>query len=330
MEQINLDQETISWLLSSSPWTVYRSLSDLLDQPDDNHEVRKAHQDVLRHPLINNLFIELENWPQPAIKRHNDANHILHKFVFLADIGLTVNEKKLQGITDKITENQSPEGMLHVKVNIPIHFGGTGLDQLTWILCDSPSILYALKKMGVMNSRLNSAADFLAGLIRDNGWACTAAPELNNFKGPGRRDDPCPYANLISLKALAQFPEWKESHVCRTGADSILTLWEQRKKHKPYLFGMGKKFARLKAPLIWYDILHVLDVLTQFEWLHTDPRLIEMLTILEAKADQQGRYKAESVWRAWSDWDFGQKREPSPWITFLAHRILKRVMQFSH
>jgi hypothetical protein len=49
-----------------------------------------------------------------------------------------------------------------------------------------------------------------------------------------------------------------------------------------------------------------------------------MLQIVEAKGDEQGRFTPESIWTAWKDWDFGQKRAPSPWMTFLALRILKR------
>jgi hypothetical protein len=40
-----------------------------------------------------------------------------------------------------------------VKVNIPTHFGGTGKDQLAWLLCDAPSPVYALTKLGVRDRR---------------------------------------------------------------------------------------------------------------------------------------------------------------------------------
>ncbi len=31
-------------------------------------------------------------------------------------------------------------------------------------------------------------------------------PALGKFRGPGRKDDPCPVANLYALKALSLFP----------------------------------------------------------------------------------------------------------------------------
>jgi hypothetical protein len=50
-----------------------------------------------------------------------------------------------------------------------------------------------------------------------------------------------------------------------------------------------------------------------------------MLHILADKADPQGKFTPESVWTHWKDWEFGQKKEPSRWITFLAQRIIKRT-----
>ena len=88
---------------------------------------------------------------------------------------------------------------------------------------------------------------------------------------------------------------------------------------------MGNDFRKLKAPFIWYDLLHVLDVLTRFSWLSNDKRLRDMLAVLESKANAQGRFTPESIWTAWKDWEFGQKKVPSRWLTLMAWRILKRV-----
>jgi hypothetical protein len=275
---------------------------------------------------IAGLLAELASWPGTPLKRHNEAGHLLHKLVFIADSGLQICDPRVANIAEKILQNQSAEGAFQVLVNISPSHGGTGTDSLAWFLCDAPSILYALLKLGLKDDpRVKAAAKHLAGLCADFGWPCAVSPQLGKFRGPGRKTDPCPYATLTSLKALAQLPEYRDSEVCRNGAEAILALWVQRKERKPYLFAMGTDFAKLKAPLVWYDILYVLEVLTQFPWLHGDPRLHEMLAILESKADNKGRFTAGSVWKAWSDWDFGQKKEPSIYVTEIAKRILARV-----
>jgi hypothetical protein len=317
--------EPLEWLLNSTPWVQYRTRLDLLGETERSKDVKAARQAMLDHPQVKALLSELQDWPGPALNRHNDANHSLHKLVFIGDLGLRATDPGVAQIVDRVLNHRSAEGMFQVNVNIPTRFGGTGQDQLAWMLCDAPSIVYALVKLGVKDRRVKLAAKYLANLIRDNGWPCVATPDLGKFHGPGRRSDPCPYANLITLKALAQTREWHDDDVCHLGAETLLDLWRQRKAQRPYLFAMGTDFAKLKAPLIWYDILHVTDVLTQFEWLHKDKRLSEMTAIVKAKADDDGRFTPESIWQAWRAWDFGQKREPSAWLTLLARRMLQRI-----
>ena len=80
-----------------------------------------------------------------------------------------------------------------------------------------------------------------------------------------------------------------------------------------------------KAPFIWFDILHIADVLSQFESARNDPRFREMLNIIQDKSEEDDLFKAESVYLSWKEWDFGQKKIPSGWITFLVYRLINRI-----
>jgi hypothetical protein len=316
----------IPWLFEGPSWAQYRTRLDLLHEPEGSLQVASARTTMLMQPQVQTLLAETASWPGLIVKRHNDASLLLHKLAFLADLGLQATDPPLESIVERILNQRSPEGMFQVVTAVSTNFGGSGQDQWLWMLCDTPTIIYSLAKMGLLtDTRVQAAARTLTGLLRDNGWPCAVAPQAGRFRGPGRKDDPCPYATLVSLKALAQFPEWADSQVCQTGAESLLQLWQRRKETKPYLFGMGSDFAKLKAPLIWYDILHVVDVLTQFDWLRGDSRLREMVEIVHAKSDAEGRFTPESVWLAWKEWDFGQKRLPSPWLTLLAQRVIQRM-----
>jgi len=318
----------VEWLLNGPPWVQYRTHIDLLGQPESNSEVADTRKKMLIHPDIQALLTELSGWPGPPLKRHNDAGHLLHKLVFISDIGMTVGDPGISEIVKNIIERQSQESAFQVIANISPQYGGSGRDELAWMLCDSPSILYSLVKLDIQDdSVIRSAARHLAGLAADNGWPCTVSSNLGKFRGPGRKTDPCPYATLISLKALSQIPEWRNSEVCVRGSESLLQLWEQRKERRPYLFAMGTDFAKLKAPMVWYDILHVLEVLTRFPHLRKDRRLLEIVDILKAKSDPERKFTAESVWKAWSNWEFGQKKTPSFWLTVQAQKILKRMSE---
>jgi hypothetical protein len=317
--------ETIDWLLNGPAWVEYRTRIDLLEQAEDSPEVIRSRQAMLEHPQVKSMVDELTGWSGHALKRHNDAALHLHKLVFLADIGVKATDPGMEPVVDSILSHQSEEGAFQVFGNT-YQKGGGGQDKWIWMLCDAPLVLYSLLRMGVsVDDRLQEAIDHLTGYGRENGWPCAISPEVGRTRGPGKKEDPCPYATLIALKALDELPQWQESSEVKNGIDTMLTLWEQRKERRPFLFAMGTDFRKLKAPLIWYDILHVLDILTLSPQAIEDPRLKEMLDVILEKGDTQKRFTPESIWQAWSEWDFGQKQEPSTWITFLVHRILKRA-----
>ena len=321
-----MDNGLITWLLDGPPWVEYRTRTDLLEQPEDDPRVVDARKAMLAHPQVQGLKEELAKWPGSILKSHKSAGHLLHKLTFAADLGLCVSDPDMTEIVERILEHQAHEGPFQVLVNIKPHYGGTGEDQWAWMLCDAPLVIYALAKFGLGETpQVQAAVRHLTSLIRETGWPCAVAPELGKFRGPGRKSDPCPYANLAMLKMLTQFPERHADGVVRTGVETILSLWEQRKERRPYLFAMGTDFAKLKAPLVWYDILHVTDVLTRISWVRDDARLLELVSIVANKADQEGRFTAESVWRDWRHWGFGQKRSPSTWLTVIAHQILERA-----
>jgi len=282
---------------------------------------------MVSDPIFTPLMAQLADWPGYPLKRHNDAAHPIHILSFLAELGWRVSDPGMMALTERIMDHRHPDGLFQVVMNIHPRYGGLGEDQLVWMLCDAPLVLFSLVKLGLgEDPRVLQAGQALLELVRENGWPCAVTPALGKFRGPGRVSDPCPYGNLVVLKALAQLPIWRDDPAAVIGLETLLNLWSNRKSSRPYLFAMGTHFSKLKAPLIWYDMLHVLDVLSQYPGIHSDPRLVGMLGLLQQKADDLGRYTPESVWMAWKDWEFGQKKTPSYWITFLVYRILQRTI----
>ena len=316
----------IDWLLEGEPWIEYRTRRDWLGQPEEDPQVRSAREVMLENTRVRSLLAELSVWPGTVISSHKSAGQPFHKLTFIADLGLKSGDPGMDEIIGRILEHQSSEGPFQLSTNIPVHFGGTGQDQSAWALCDAPLIVYALAKFGLeTDPKVQAATHHLVGLIRDNGWPCAVSKELGKFRGPGRKDDPCPFASLAMLKALSVMEEWRDSPECHTGTNALLELWSESTTQHPYMFFMGTDFRKLKVPFVWYDLLHVLDVLTRFPWLRDDARLRDMLEVLTRKADEQEHFTLESVWTAWKDWEFGQKKEPSRWLTLLAWRILRRT-----
>lgn len=315
--------ERIEWLLNADePWTRFRTLVDLLEQPINSTDVLSARLAMLNHPQVIGLIEKASTWPGYPLKRHNDAKHPLYAISTLADFGLQAADPGMGEIISSILDHQSPEGMFETPVLIPRAYGGTGQEMWTWMLCDSPTLVYSLLAFGI-NDR-QDALNHLSSLVAENGWRCQAAPDLGKFKGPGRRTDPCPIANVFALKALSQ-STFRNDRAAQIGTDMLLSHWQIRKEKKYFLFGMGTDFSKLKYPFIWYDILHVVDVLSRFPWVHDDPRFIDLVATISEQADSRNRYTASSMYMSWKGWSFADKKNPSPWITFLVLRIQKRM-----
>ena len=316
----------VDWLLEGGSWIEYRTRRDLLGQSEKDSQVKSARKAMLANRQVQNLVKELSGWPGTVIASHKSAGQPFHKLTFIADLGLTANDPEVGTIVERVLKHRSAEGPFLLPVNIPTHYGGTGSDQWAWALCDAPLIIYALVKFGLeKDPGVNATIEYLVGLLRDNGWPCAVSKELGKFRGPGRKEDPCPFAKLAMLKALSEVEELRDSPACHAGAEALLTLWSKSSTQHPYMFYMGTDFRKLKVPFVWYDLMHVLDVLSRFPWLRKDKRMIDLLWILKSKADPQGRFALESIWTAWKDWEFGQKSEPSRWLTLLAWRILRKV-----
>jgi hypothetical protein len=323
MTQIN---PPIDWLLAGEPWIAYRARRDLLGQPETDPAVAQARTDMLADAQVQGLVNELSNWPGTVIASHKSAGQPFHKLTFVADLGLRAGDPGMEGIIGRILEHQSGEGPFQLPANIPEHFGGTGKDTWAWALCDAPLLLYALAKFGLqVDGRVEAAAHSLVGLVRENGWPCAVSKELGKFRGPGRKEDPCPYATLAMLKALSEMDEWRDSPACHQGAETLLRLWSESITEHPYIFYMGTDFRKLKVPFVWYDLMHVLDVLARFAWLYEDTRFMELVMVMHSRMDQDGKFTSESIWTAWKGWEFAQKKQPSRWLTLMAWRTLLRA-----
>jgi hypothetical protein len=59
--------DVIEWLLESDePWTRYRTLVDLLDQPEDDAGVQAARAEMLAHPQVQVLIAEAAGRATPS------------------------------------------------------------------------------------------------------------------------------------------------------------------------------------------------------------------------------------------------------------------------
>jgi hypothetical protein len=109
----------------------------------------------------------------------------------------------------------------------------------------------------------------------------------------------------------------------------LLRCWDNRGriKYAGHDSQIGSGWEKLKYPFTDYRVLHYLDALSHVEAVRDDPRLAEMVELVMSKRDGEGRLTPESIHRAWSKFDFGQKKSPSRWLTCLAYGAVARLGQ---
>ena len=311
------------FLLNSEPWIQYLVYSNLLNK--SNADLKELHQEVLSDKRITGYLDDLTDFHSILITNHKNPDLPIHKLHFLLDMGFNIDDPHISSAIEQIKAHRDENGVYQSLTNVPKHYGGTGTNMFSWCLCDAPLLLSALVKVGCdYNLDIKPGVDYLATLVRKNGFPCAVSQELGKFRGPGSKDELCPNATLQMLKLLSLIPECHNSVTVNYCIGGLLQLWEDSQKRHPYQFYMGTDFRKLKAPMIWYDIVSVTDCLSHFEQARKDNRFMEMLSLIEQNQNKEGLFTPQAVFIKYKDWDFGQKKKPSPYLTYLCKRILER------
>ena len=317
-----MDHHTL--LEHSDDWLQYAVRVNLLcEKKEDLIDLRSA---ALMDSRIQNHLDDVAHFHDVMVTNHKNPGLPIHKLLFLLDLGFEMDIPQIETAINEILKHRDENGIYQSMTNVPKHFGGAGVDVFSWCLCDAPLLFIALAKAGLDYQKyLKPGMEYLVSLCRDNGFPCAVSPELGRFRGPGRKADCCPYATFIMADLLSCVPDYKTSAVAETSVRALLNLWENSLEQHPYMFYMGKDFRKLKAPSCWYDIVSMAGVLSKYEFARNDTRFLEMLSIIKGKQDQSGFFTPESIYLKMKGWDFGQKKVPSYYLTYLCRRIFKRL-----
>ena len=322
-----LNADPTPWLLESNPWTKYRTLTDLLELPVSDPAAVKVKTELLQHNQILELAREVEDWISIAPTRNNDSKISYFKLRMLADFGAVREDLDLSVAIGKATEHVIDDmfairGELPVKTAPGEKYQKPDLHADVWHIspCNSPAITAALIALGVENDSLNAAITALQNRWMDStGWFCHFFFVESQHR---KLKIGCPIAGLMALDVFSRVPDLKVSDPARQAFEPI-------KFHKEfgktlYYFGRSKKFWTFKYPFVWYNALYLADVLTRFDFLREEEVVKELVAWIIKSQDENGRFKPTSIFMEYKNWEFSNKKEPSPWITFLCCRILKQ------
>lgn len=320
---MQLNDETKQWLLTSTPYTRYKTLTDLLGFSEAQAKVAAAKQELTEMAEIKALIANCSQWFPKLSKRHDDSQLSHYQLRMLLDFGFKASDPEMKPILNSLKAHLK-DGLYAIRQEIPEK--GAPKDspeQQQWnaLPCDAPLLSFILFQMGDASAELNQSE----ALIRDSwrtpaGWFC----DLPFVKGQRKKlGAACPMAGLMALELFSSKAEWKEGKLAEHAFEAL--NYHFKSKSSLYYFGRGKRFWTFKYPFVWYNALYVAEVLSRYEQFHHEAILVELRDWILSSHDGKGRFMPSSMFRAYKNWEFSNKKAASPWISFLCVRILKRL-----
>ncbi len=206
-----------------------------------------------------------------------------------------------------------PKKGFNVKIN-------EKFDEWHSLPCDSPIISSTLYRLGNRSNKLIKSIEIIKEKWRSKtGWFCHLFFVNSQFK---KHNVGCMMAGLEALELFSFFQDTLDRRLI-TNAFKPLQYHKEYGKSL-YYFGRSKKFWTFKYPFVWYNALYIADVLSRFNVFKQEELLKEIIEWILKSQDNNGRFKPTSMFRHYKNWDFANKKENSPWITFICCKILKQ------
>jgi hypothetical protein len=344
-----LGADPVDWLLASpEPGALWLTLTGVLGLPVDDPAVVAAHAAVVADPAVGTLLGRLSDWEaENEISGHDRPLYAPNLLGLLADMGIAAgDDPRVERVLDAMLCHEDEEGRFQ-------SFGRLRSSEPGWhsLLCDGHAIVEVLVRFGrggdprVERAMERMGAD-LADLAQGRAWPCRPEPS-SSFRGPGRKADFCPLVTLQALRAFSYLPAEDRPGWLLDVARVSLRAWLERGSEKPYMFGHGRQFKRVKWPATWYNALTVLDAVGRYPelWAPTELRADEPWADEPRARAEDTRAVAEiaacliaynvdpvagtvtprSCYQGFEEFSFGQKKQPSPYATARVLAALARV-----
>lgn len=308
-----MNREVINWLIEGPNWLKYAVEKQILYNNPNPSLAIQAIQDPQIQTLLKVLKSSDKGFDTVPAGKASYTREVFWYLFFLADIGFTARDLDLEDEFKKIMSLEDDQHRFVLSKEMkPDYF------------CISSILLSAMVRMSpkIKKQLIPHMHAIVDSQRLDGGWHCARSRAV----GQKLQDTvSCPMDNLNVLLLMSQYEEFKNDGRLNGAIDLLLKHWEKKdEKWRPYGFGVGTDFTRLKYPAVKYGILRVLDLLSLFPYAARNSNFNGMLNCVREKSNR-GKYYAESVMNSFAEFDFGQKKEPSRWITFLVERIERRI-----
>ncbi|MFB0537089.1 MAG: nitrogen fixation protein NifH [Anaerolineae bacterium] len=333
-----LNYDPIPWLLEldpNNPGARYFALRDLLDQPEDDPEVREARAAIMTTgpvPAILDAQSPDGYWVKPGSGYAPKYRGTVWQIILLAELGADPTDERVQRGCEYLLSHSIAANGAFSAYKKPVPSGS--------IHCLNGNLLYALLRLGYAHDpRVQTALDWQARAITGEGIqylkSGTAGP---CFACSANQGQPCAWGAAKAMKALMAIPPDQRTlavqRAIEVSAEFLLSR-DPAVADYPYTERVSSTWFKFGFPLsYWSDVLETTAVLVELGYgddgsaeLAEVPRLTNALQLILSKQDAQGRWKLENTLNGKMWADIENKGKPSKWVTLRALRVLKRVAQ---
>ena len=340
--QEQLRGDPLPWLLDKdAPGVRYLALRDLLDLPEgtqsaaaDDPQLAAARRAAHQGGPIAAILAQMDPagfWAEPGPGYLPKYRSTVWSVIMLAQLGASVTvDARVGRACAYVLDHALASGGQFSASGPP---SGTA-DCLQGNLC------WALLELGCADPRLATAFDWLARSVTGEGIAPMEEREAAvryyagkcgpTFACGSNNKLPCAWGAVKVMLALGRWPAGRRTPAMQRavehgiafllGADPALADYPNGWADKPS--GNWWKFG--------FPVFYVTDLLQNVEALVAlgygrDPRLAHAIDVIREKQDANGCWSLEYDYAGKTWVDFGPKKQPNPWVTLRALRVLKAV-----
>ncbi len=331
-----LHKDSVPWLLETeNPGVRYLALRDILELSPDDRELKSARKAAHQEGPIAHVLSKMNKegyWVKPGAGYLPKYSSTVWSIILLAQLGASLQEdKRIEQACNYMLDQMAEGGQF--TLTSPGAPSGT-VDCLQGNLC------WSLMEMGVNDSRLKCAYEWMARTVTGEGiapledknapvryYAGKCGP---TFTCGANNKLPCAWGGAKVMLALGRLPVRERTPLIRRaiqqGIDFFLSIDPATAEYPTgYAAKPSGNWWKLGFPVFYItDLLQIAEALVELGY-GSDPRLANTLDLLREKQDSQGRWALEYDYTGKTWIDFGKKKQPNKWVTLRALRILKAL-----
>jgi len=326
-----MNSSALPWLLENpSPGVRYLARRDVLRLPSSDAELMQCKKAAHREGEIARLLDAMHPdgyWSEPGAGYNPKYFSGVWSLILLAQLGASLEEdERIRRACRYLMEHAlNPAGQ----------FSMTGPPSGT-LDCLQGNLCRALLELGIQPAELQPAFEWMARTVTSEGLAPLEDKKaaLRYYAGNcgpnfacGANDKlPCAWGAVKVMLAFGRLPQEMRTPLIedaiQKGVDFLFST-------DPAAAGYPCSYAAGPSGNWWkfgFPVFYITDLLQLAEALvgvgcGADPRLAGTLDLIRRKQDAQGRWALEYDYRGKTWLDFGEKKQPNPWVTLRSLRL---------